>query len=71
MTGDAGVGKTKALHKYIEDHPHDSVMITINPCTKSTKAVLKLLALSLGVPVYPEQGGTAVLRRQKAMEYLI
>ena len=51
VTGDAGVGKTKALHKYIEDHPHDSVMITINPCTKSTKAVLKLLALSLGVPV--------------------
>lgn len=51
MTGDAGVGKTKALHKYIEDHPHDSVMITINPCTKSTKAVLKLLALNLGVPV--------------------
>lgn len=51
VTGDAGVGKTKALHKYIEDHPHDSVMITINPCTKSTKAVLKLLALNLGVPV--------------------
>lgn len=50
VTGDAGVGKTKALHKYIEDHPHDSVMITINPCTKSTKAVLKLLALNLGVP---------------------
>ena len=51
VTGDAGVGKTMALHKYIEDHPHDSVMITINPCTKSTKAVLKLLALNLGVPV--------------------
>lgn len=51
VTGDAGIGKTKALHKYIADHPHDSVMITINPCTKSTKAVLKLLAMELGVPI--------------------
>ncbi len=50
VTGDAGIGKTKALRKYISDNPLNSVMITINPCTKSTKAVLKLLALELGVP---------------------
>ena len=51
VTGDAGIGKTKALRKYISDNPLSSVMITINPCTKSTKAVLKMLALELGVPV--------------------
>lgn len=51
ITGDAGIGKTKALHKYIDEHLHDSIMITINPCTKSIKAVLKLLALELGVPL--------------------
>ena len=51
VTGDAGIGKTKALRKYIADNPLNSVMITINPCTKSTKAVLKLLAMELGVPL--------------------
>ena len=51
VTGDAGIGKTKALRKYIADNPLNSVLITVNPCTKSTKAVLKLLALELGVPV--------------------
>lgn len=50
VTGDAGIGKTKALEKYISDHRLDSCMITINPCTKSARAVLKLLALELGVP---------------------
>ena len=51
VTGDAGIGKTKALNKYVADNPLNSVMITINPCTKSTKAVLKLLALELGLPI--------------------
>lgn len=51
VTGDAGIGKTKAIRKYIADNPLNSVMITINPCTKSTKAVLKLLAMEIGVPI--------------------
>ena len=51
VTGDAGIGKTKALRKYIADNPLNSVMITVNPCTKSTKAVLKLLAMELGLPL--------------------
>lgn len=51
VTGDAGIGKTKALRKYIADNPLNSVMITINPCSKSTKAVLKLLAMELGLPI--------------------
>lgn len=51
VTGDAGIGKTKAVRKYIADNPLNSVMITINPCTKSTKAVLKMLALEMGLPI--------------------
>lgn len=51
VTGDAGIGKTKALRKYISDNPLNSVMITVNPCTKSTKAVLKLLAMEMGLPL--------------------
>lgn len=51
VTGDAGIGKTKALRKFTADNALNSVMITINPCTKSTKSVLKMLALELGLPL--------------------
>jgi len=51
VTGDAGIGKTKALRKYVSDNPLNSVMITVNPCTKSTKSVLKMLALEMGLPL--------------------
>lgn len=51
VTGDAGIGKTKALRKFSTDNELNCVMITINPCTKSTKAVLKMLALELGLPI--------------------
>lgn len=51
VTGDAGIGKTKALRKFSADNELNCVMITINPCTKSTKAVLKMLALELGLPI--------------------
>lgn len=51
VTGDAGIGKTKALRKFTADNALNSVMITVNPCTKSTKAVLKLLAMELGLPL--------------------
>ncbi len=49
VTGDAGIGKTKAIAKYAEDNAATTVVITVNPCQKSAKAVLKLLALKLGV----------------------
>lgn len=51
VTGDAGIGKTKALRKFAADNESSCVLITINPCTKSTKSVLKLLALEMGVTI--------------------
>lgn len=51
VTGDAGIGKTKAIKKFVEDYPENSIFITINPCCKSTKSVLKLIAQQLGVPL--------------------
>lgn len=50
-TGDAGVGKTKAIQQYRKDNEVNTIVITANPAAKSAKAVLKLLALRLGVPV--------------------
>lgn len=51
ITGDAGIGKTKAIQKYAADNAENTVVITVNPCQKSAKAVLKLLALKLNVPL--------------------
>ena len=41
--GDAGIGKTKAAHKYVEDHPNQAILIAANPCTSSVTAFFKLL----------------------------
>ena len=50
-TGDAGIGKTKAIQKYCSDYPESTVHITIHPCCKSTKALLKLIAAKINVPI--------------------
>lgn len=48
ITGHAGIGKTKAVQEFKRKNPVDSVVVTVNPCCKSTKALLKLIALQLG-----------------------
>lgn len=50
-TGDAGIGKTKAIMKFARDYFNSCIVITINPCCKSTKALLKLIAVQVGVPI--------------------
>lgn len=49
LSGDAGIGKTQAIRKYVHDHPYDSIWITANPCLNSVKPVLKALCRSLNV----------------------
>lgn len=46
--GDAGIGKTKAAKHYIDEHPSNAILITVNPCLTSIKAVLNAIAESLG-----------------------
>jgi len=48
--GDAGIGKTKAAEKYVDDYPNTSVKVTVNPCLVSITAFLKLLCRRLKVP---------------------
>lgn len=47
--GDAGVGKTIAAKKYLEDYPNTSVYIAVNPCTSSVTAFLKSFARELHI----------------------
>lgn len=51
VTGDPGVGKTKAVLKYEADHPTSCIKITAGACIKSTRAILKEMARVLGVPL--------------------
>jgi DNA transposition AAA+ family ATPase len=48
--GDAGIGKTKAAEKYVEDYPNSSILISVNPCFTSITAFLKFLCRRLKVP---------------------
>lgn len=49
FSGDAGIGKTKAAEKYVRDNPSATVFITLNPCFRSIKSLLKLIAAQMGV----------------------
>lgn len=46
--GDAGIGKSKAAQKFVEDHPANSILITVNPCLTSIKSLLKVIAERIG-----------------------
>lgn len=48
--GDAGIGKTKAAQKFVEDHPTNSILITVNQCFSSIKSLLKIIAERIGIP---------------------
>lgn len=47
--GDAGIGKTQAAKEYAKDHPNNCIYISVNPCIKSAKAVMKLIGNNLNV----------------------
>lgn len=49
ITGDAGIGKTKAAVKYAEDHASNCILITANPTKSSMKAILKELGKALNI----------------------
>lgn len=46
--GDAGIGKTKAAHQYVKEHPANSVLITVNPCIAAIKPLLAVIAERIG-----------------------
>lgn len=49
--GDAGIGKTMAAKKYVEDYPNSAIYVAVNPCTSSVTAFLKSFARSLHIDV--------------------
>lgn len=50
ICGDAGIGKTKAVEKYVKDHPTNAFMVTVNECFARSKPLLGLIADTIGAP---------------------
>ena len=65
ITGDAGIGKTKAIEHYLAKNPEKAVVITPTPLDGSVNAVMALLAeeLGAGVGIKPSALKRAVLSR--------
>lgn len=49
ITGDAGIGKTKAAIKYAEDYSGNCILITANPTKSSMRSILKELGKALNI----------------------
>lgn len=49
ITGDAGIGKTKAARKFLKDNPQTTIMITIRRCNINSNTALRMIANELGI----------------------
>lgn len=50
VDGDAGIGKTKAAAKFLQDNPSTTVYVKATPSTGSTRSLLKMIARTLKLP---------------------
>ena len=50
IDGDAGIGKTKAAAKFLQDNPNTAVYVKAAPSTSSVRSLLKLIARALKLP---------------------
>lgn len=49
ISGDAGIGKTKAIMQYCKEKPNSTTWITANPCMNTVKTVLKEICKKLNI----------------------
>lgn len=50
IDGDAGIGKTKAAAKFLQDNPATAVYVKAAPSTSSIRSLLKMIARALKMP---------------------
>lgn len=50
IDGDAGIGKTKAAAKFLQDNPATAVYVKAAPSTSSVRSLLKVIAKALKMP---------------------
>lgn len=66
--GDAGIGKTKAAQKFIEDNPNSSLYIKVSPPTGNLRGILRQIAEELKISSYQRNDELALLVRKKLEE---
>ncbi|MDO4720738.1 MAG: AAA family ATPase [Peptostreptococcaceae bacterium] len=49
ISGDAGIGKTRAIRQFCKENPTSCIWITANPCLNTVKPILKRISKALGV----------------------
>lgn len=49
ISGDAGIGKTRAIRQFYKDNPASCIWVTANPCLNTVKPILKRISKHLGV----------------------
>jgi DNA transposition AAA+ family ATPase len=50
IDGDAGIGKTKAAAKFLQDNPANTVYIKASPSTSTLRSMMKIIARALKLP---------------------
>ncbi len=65
IDGDAGIGKTKAAAKYLQDNPATSVYVKAAPSTSSVRSLLKVIAKALKMPENQRTEDLSVMIQEK------
>ena len=68
IDGDAGIGKTKAAAKFLQDNPSTTVYVKATPSTGSTRSLLKMIAKTLKLPENQRTEDLSVSIQEKLRE---
>lgn len=49
VSGDAGIGKTRAIRKFAKENASSTIWITSNPCLNTVKPILRAICKQLGI----------------------
>lgn len=71
IDGDAGIGKTKAAAKFLQDNPSTTVYVKATPSTGSTRSLLKMIAKTLKLPENQRTEDLSVSIQEKLRETVI
>lgn len=68
IDGDAGIGKTRAAAKFLQDNPSTTVYVKATPSTGSTRSLLKMIARTLKLPENQRTEDLSVSIQEKLKE---
>ena len=58
IVGDSGIGKTRAVRKYADTYPSDTIVVTASSGTGNALSLLNEIGAQLGMRVFTSQENT-------------